>query len=158
MCHGFLRGTFQVYVVNISFTPWISFAERQISLQLMNRQLLWRFHNCYRNRYSHTNHWVVTCADKSHHFNVSRNWWRTCELSITMHSTHSICHTVRSIQTKIIEISFFICYNSLKLILLYCGTIDKFMYIIFWFIYTFIHKLANIKLDTSWVKIPKWRV
>ena len=33
---------------------------------------------------------------ESHHFYVSRNWWRTSELSIWVHTTHSICHTYRS--------------------------------------------------------------
>ena len=30
------------------------------------------FLNSYCNCYSHTNHWVVTCTDQTHHLNVSR--------------------------------------------------------------------------------------
>ena len=50
--------------------------------------------NCNRN--GHTNHGVVTCADETHHLYVSRNGGRTCELSVGVHSTHSVSHTVGS--------------------------------------------------------------
>ena len=53
--------------------------------------------NC--NSYSHTNHRVVTCTDQTHHFYVSRNRRRTCELCIGMHTSQSICHTIGSSQS-----------------------------------------------------------
>ena len=56
-----------------------------------------RFHcffdsNCASNR--HTNHGVVTSTDQAHHFYVSGNGGRTCELCVGVHSTHRIGHTV----------------------------------------------------------------
>ena len=58
--------------------------------------LLASFLNCYSYGYSHTNHGVVTCADETHHFYVSGNRGRACELSVAVHSSESICHTVGS--------------------------------------------------------------
>ena len=44
------------------------------------------FLDSYCNSNCHTNHWVVSCADKTHHLNVCRNGRRTCELSVRMHT------------------------------------------------------------------------
>ena len=49
--------------------------------------------NSYCN--SCTYHWVVTHTEEAHHLNVSRNRRRTCELSVRVHTTKSIGHTVR---------------------------------------------------------------
>ena len=45
---------------------------------------------------SHTDHRVVTCADETHHFDVSGNGGRTCEPCITVHTTNGIGQTVGS--------------------------------------------------------------
>ncbi len=49
------------------------------------------FFSCFFNRNcncnSHTNHWVVTCTDKTHHFYVSRYRRRTSELCIRVHTS-----------------------------------------------------------------------
>ena len=44
----------------------------------------------------HTNHRVVTSADETHHLYVSRYGRRSCELSVRMHTSKSIGHTVGS--------------------------------------------------------------
>ena len=41
-----------------------------------------------------TYHWVVTNAEEAHHLNVSRNRRRTCKLSVRVHTTHGVGHTV----------------------------------------------------------------
>ena len=43
-----------------------------------------------------TYHWVVTDAEESHHLNVCWNWWRTCELSVRVHTAHGVGHSLRS--------------------------------------------------------------
>ena len=50
----------------------------------------------YCNSNCHTNHRVVTSADKTHHLYMSRYGRRSCELSVRMHTSKSICHTVGS--------------------------------------------------------------
>ena len=50
----------------------------------------------YSNCNSHTNHRVVTCADQTHHLNVSRNGGGTCELCIGVHTAKGIGHTIGS--------------------------------------------------------------
>ena len=49
------------------------------------------------NSYSNgsTYHWVVTHTEEAHHLNVSRNRRRTCKLSVRVHTTKGIGHTVR---------------------------------------------------------------
>ncbi len=42
-----------------------------------------------------TYHGVVTDTQEAHHLNVSRNRRGTCELSVAVHTTHGVCHTVR---------------------------------------------------------------
>jgi len=58
--------------------------------------LFYCFSDCNGNSNGHTNHRVVTGAQKAHHLNVSRNRRRTCKLSIRVHTTHGIGHTVGS--------------------------------------------------------------
>ena len=50
----------------------------------------------YRTSHCTSYHRVVTDTQEAHHFYVSRNWWRTSELSVWVHTTHSVSHTVRS--------------------------------------------------------------
>ena len=57
------------------------------------------FLNGDRDRNRCTDHRVVAHTDKTHHFDVSGNGGRTCELRIGMHTAHSVGHTVRSSDT-----------------------------------------------------------
>ncbi len=50
--------------------------------------------NCNCAGHSRTDHRVVAHADKSHHFNVSRNGGRTCKLGVGVHSAHGVGHAV----------------------------------------------------------------
>ena len=61
-----------------------------------NQQLLACLFDSNCNSNSHTNHGVVTCADETHHFYVSGHGGRACELSVAVHSTHGVGHTVGS--------------------------------------------------------------
>ena len=59
------------------------------------------FLNSNSNSNRSTYHRVVTHTQESHHFYVSRNGWRTSELSVTVHTAHCVRHTIR-----------FLLYNS----------------------------------------------
>ena len=50
----------------------------------------------YGYSYGSTHHWVVAHAQIAHHLNVSRYRRRTCELSVAVHTTHGVGHTIRS--------------------------------------------------------------
>ena len=67
-----------------------------VHLKPYGKLFIHSFLNSNSNSNSHTNHGVVTCTDKSHHFNMSGNGGGTCELCIGVHSSESICHTVGS--------------------------------------------------------------
>ena len=55
-----------------------------------------RSSNVNRTSNSTTYHRVVTDSEESHHLNVCWNWWRTCELCVRVHTTHSVGHSLRS--------------------------------------------------------------
>src|SRR5699024_6800589 len=46
--------------------------------------------------YSHTNHGVVSCSDETHHLYVSRYGGGSCKLSVRMHTSKCIGHTIGS--------------------------------------------------------------
>ena len=57
--------------------------------------LLERFFDSDRNRNRSADHRIVTHTDEAHHLNMSWNRRGTSELSVRVHTPHSICHTVR---------------------------------------------------------------
>ena len=50
--------------------------------------------NSHCDGHGSTHHGVVANTEESHHLNVCRNRRRTCELSIAVHTTHCVGHTV----------------------------------------------------------------
>ena len=50
----------------------------------------------YGDSHGSTHHRVVTNTQEAHHLDVSRNRRRTCELSVRVHATQGVSHTVRS--------------------------------------------------------------
>lgn len=44
--------------------------------------------NANSNSHGHADHRIVTCANQTHHLNVSRNGRRTSELSVRVHTAH----------------------------------------------------------------------
>ena len=82
-------------IINVNKITYINFSvpttENSFSLlnQLFTRRFLEfpslrRFLDANRNRHCHTNHWVITSADKPHHLNMCRYGRRTRELSVRM--------------------------------------------------------------------------
>ena len=87
------HGTFHALAFHSPTAYFI--CRRQISLR-SRKSLLRSFLNRYRDRNRHTNHGVVTRADETHHFDVSRDGGRACELSVAVHTTHGVGHAVGS--------------------------------------------------------------
>ena len=73
--------------VSVNIWQWDSSATLGMTL---TRLLVERSSNVNRTSNSTTNHRVVTDAEESHHLNVCWNWWRTCELCVRVHTTHSV--------------------------------------------------------------------
>ena len=96
----------------------------------------------YSNSNSSTNHRVVAHTDQTHHLNVSRYGRRSSELCIRVHTSHSICHTIRSrtcchvIWVKCTSCTTAGCYGEVLLTLL-----DTFLLVC----------TCNRMLETCWV-------